>query len=126
MRNSTLSAVTASFAAVAMIVSVGTSDALARGGGGGGMGAFHGGGGFHSSGGFHSGGAWNGGFHRHSGYFGGYNACVLNPYNQFRNSTYPIRASGRRRLKARFESPTNCAPWPLAEWGLDCERAPPV
>ena len=49
MRNSTLNAVTASFAAVAMIVSLGTSPALARGGGGGGgMGAFHGGGGFHS------------------------------------------------------------------------------
>ncbi len=101
MRNSTLNAVTASFAAVAMIVSLGTSPVLARGGGGGmgafhggggGMGGFHGGGGmggFHGGGGFHSRSAWNGGFHGHRGYVGGYDACVVNPYYQWRNSTYP-------------------------------------
>lgn len=92
MRNSTLNAVTASFAAVAMIVSLGTSPVLARGGGGG-MGAFHGGGGgmggFHGGGGFHSRSAWNGGFHGHRGYVGGYDACMVNPYYQWRNSTYP-------------------------------------
>jgi len=92
MRNSTLNAVTASFAAVAMIVSVGISPALARGGGGGGTGAFHGGGfhvggGLHSGGGFHSDGAWSRGFHGYGGVLGGYNACMANPYNQFRNST---------------------------------------
>jgi len=41
MRNSTLKAVTASFAAVAMIVSLGTSPVLARGGGGGHFGSVY-------------------------------------------------------------------------------------
>jgi hypothetical protein len=77
MRNSTLRAITASVAAVAMIVSVGTSPVLARGGGGGhaggvraGSGGFHGGGGFHAGGGFHPGGhTYAHGYHR--GYYGG-------------------------------------------------------
>ena len=60
MRNSTLRAITASVAAVAMIVSVGTSPVLARGGGGhggaGGVRAGGGGHGFHAGGGFHPGG----------------------------------------------------------------------
>ena len=76
MRNSTLRAITTSVAAVAMIVSVGTSPVLARGGGGhgGGVhvggGGFRGGGGFHAGGGFHPGGrAYARGYHR--GYYGG-------------------------------------------------------
>jgi hypothetical protein len=60
MRNSRLKAATALFAAVAVIVGLGTSDALARGGGGGGHmgGGFRmgGGGGFHAGGGFRPGG----------------------------------------------------------------------
>jgi hypothetical protein len=66
MRNSKLKSVAALFAALAVIVSLGTSDALARGGGGG-DGHFGGGfrmvgggfhpGGFHGAGGFHPGGA---------------------------------------------------------------------
>jgi hypothetical protein len=88
MRNSTLRAITASVAAVAMIVSVGTSPVLARGGGGGhaggfhvGRGGFHGGGGFHAGGGFHPGGrTYAHGYHRGyygGGYYGG--ACAANP-----------------------------------------------
>ena len=93
MRNSTLRAITASVAAVAMIVSVGTSPVLARGGGGGHAGGvraggvgFHGGGGFHAGGGFHPGGFHPGGhtyahgYHRGyygGGYYGG--ACTANP-----------------------------------------------
>src|SRR3984885_15209012 len=71
MRNSTLRAITASVAAVAMIVSVGTSPVLARGGGGGHAGGVRaGGGGFHAGGGFHPGGrAFSRGYHR--GYYGG-------------------------------------------------------
>ena len=92
MRNSTFQAVTASFAAVAIIVSLGTSPVFARGGGGGG-GGIHTGGGFHG-GGFHSGGAGYGGFrgdHRFygGGYNSGYNTCVVNPYYTWRNSAYP-------------------------------------
>ena len=87
MRNSTLRAITASVAAVAMIVSIGTSPVLARGGGGGHAGGFHvGGGGFHEGGGFHAGGFHPGGhtyargYHRGyygGGYYGG--ACAANP-----------------------------------------------
>ena len=87
MRNSTLRAITASVAAIAMIVSVGTSPVLARGGGGGHAGGFHvGGGGFHEGGGFHAGGFHPGGhtyargYHRGyygGGYYGG--ACAANP-----------------------------------------------
>ena len=83
MRNSTLRAITASVAAVAMIVSVGTSPVLARDGGGhGGGGGVHvGGGGFHAGGGFHPGGhTYAHGYHRGyygGGYYGG--ACAANP-----------------------------------------------
>jgi hypothetical protein len=98
MRNSTLRAITASVAAVAMIVSVGTSPVLARGGGGGhaggvraGSGGFHGGGGFHAGGGFHPGGRtyahgyhrgyYGGGYYGGGYYGGGYygGACAANP-----------------------------------------------
>jgi hypothetical protein len=91
MRNSTLRAITASVAAVAMIVSVGTSPVLARGGGGGhaggvraGGGGFHGGG-FHPGGrtyahgyhrGYYGGGYYGGGYYG-GGYYGG--ACAANP-----------------------------------------------
>jgi hypothetical protein len=96
MRNSTLRAIAASIAAVAMIVSVGTSPVLARGGGGGhgggggihvGGGGLHGGGGFHSGGGFHPGGhtyahdyhrGYYGGGYYGGGYYGGY-GCAANP-----------------------------------------------
>jgi hypothetical protein len=82
MRNSTLRAITASVTAVAMIVSLGTSPVLARGGGGGHAGGIHvGGGGFHAGGGFHPGGY--AGFHGyHRGYYGGGyygGACAANP-----------------------------------------------
>ena len=89
MRNSTLGAITASVAAVAMIVSLGTSPVLARGGGGGGHGgggARVGGGGFHAGGGFHPGGhmyahgyhrGYYGGGYDGGGYYGG--ACAANP-----------------------------------------------
>ena len=93
MRNSTLKAVTASFAAVAMIVSLGTAPALARGGGGGhgGGGAFHGG--EFGGGGFHAGGQMSGGydghgFYGHPRYRGYYNACVPNTYDQSGNPGY--------------------------------------
>jgi uncharacterized membrane protein len=86
MRNSTLRAITASVAAVAMIVSVGTSPVLARGGGGhGGGGGFQGGGGFHPGGrayahgyhrGYYGGGYYGGGYYG-GGYYGG--ACAANP-----------------------------------------------
>ena len=93
MRNSTLRAITASVAAVAMIISVGTSPVLARGGGGGhaggvraGGGGFHAGGGFHPGAGFHpSGRAYAHGYHRGyygGGYYGGDyygGACAANP-----------------------------------------------
>jgi hypothetical protein len=97
MRNSKLNVATALFATLAMIVSLGTSTALARGAGGG-----HGGGGhFGSEGTFVSGGARSGGFHAggmysgiHSGrFFSGYNACVTNPYNQSQNPTNPPYSS---------------------------------
>jgi hypothetical protein len=92
MRNSTLKAVTASFAAVAMIVSLGTSPVLARGGGGhfGGGGLHVGGGGHFGGGGFHVGGGFHrgGGFHGHSGFYGGYSACVPNPFYQSGNPLY--------------------------------------
>jgi hypothetical protein len=87
MRNSTLRAITASVAAVAMIVSVGTSPVLARGGGGGHAGGVRAsGGGFHGGGGFHPGGrTYAHGYHRGyygggyygGGYYGG--ACAANP-----------------------------------------------
>ncbi|HEY3623381.1 MAG TPA: hypothetical protein VGL12_13515 [Roseiarcus sp.] len=110
MRNSTWKAVTVSFAAVALVVSLGTSSpVLARGGGGGGG---HGGGGFgggHSfgGGGFRAGGGHafaGGGFHdgrgfhegregRHrfhgNGGFDNYNACVVSPFYLFGDPTYP-------------------------------------
>jgi hypothetical protein len=97
MRNSKLKTVTASFAAVAMIVSLGTSAALARGGGGvgghfgGGAGTFLGGGagfggshagGFHAGGGFHPNDRIYGGIRSHNHFYGGYNTCLVNPYNQ--------------------------------------------
>jgi hypothetical protein len=72
MRNSKLKSATVFFAALAVIVSLGTSDALARGGGGGGHmgGGFRmgGGGGFHAGGGFRGAGA----FHPGGGYAHGY------------------------------------------------------
>jgi uncharacterized membrane protein len=87
MRNSILRAITASVAAVAMIVSpavalivsLGTSPVLARGGGGhGGGGARVGGGGFHPGGHMYA-----HGYHRGyygGGYYGGaYGACAANP-----------------------------------------------
>ncbi len=90
MRNSTLKTVGASLAAVAVIVSLGTSPVLARGGGGhgdfGGGGIHFGGGGFHSGGGYHMGGTWNGGYHARNHYYSGYGACTVNPVNQL---TYP-------------------------------------
>jgi len=90
MRNSTLRAITASVTAVAMIVSLGTSPVLARGGGGGHAGGIHVGGGFHAGGGLHPGGGFHPGgyaglhgYHRGyygSGYYGGgYYACGINP-----------------------------------------------
>ena len=81
MRNSALRAITASVAAVAMIVSVGTSPVLARGGGGHAGGIRVGGGGFHAGGGFRPGGhTYARGYHRGyygGGYYGG--ACAANP-----------------------------------------------
>ena len=85
MRNSTLRAITASVAAVAMIVSVGTSPVLARGGGGGHAGGVRaGGGGFHGGHtyahgyhrGYYGGGYYGGGYYG-GGYYGG--ACTANP-----------------------------------------------
>jgi hypothetical protein len=85
MRNSKLKSVAALFAALAVIVSLGTSDALARGGGGGGHmggGLRMGGGGFHA-GGFHPGVAHGYGYGRRGygweGYSGGY-SYGCNPY----------------------------------------------
>jgi hypothetical protein len=83
MRNSKLKTATALFATVALVVSLGTSDALARGGGGGHIGGgfrMGGGGGFHTGGGFHPGAhiyAHNYGRTRYGGYGWGY-GC--NPY----------------------------------------------
>jgi hypothetical protein len=120
MRNSTLKAVTASLAAVAMIVSLGASPVLARGGSGGGGhggagfgaggfgggghfgGDLPGGGGFHAGGGFHPGGGFYAGRQMSGGYYGGgyyghgrnggyYNACVPNPYNREISATRHIR-----------------------------------
>jgi hypothetical protein len=93
MRTSTFRKITASFAALAVIASLGTSPVLARGGGGGGHfgggGTFIGGGGFHAGGfggrGFHPGGRMYGGAYNHHRFYGGYNACVVNPYNQWPN-----------------------------------------
>src|SRR5580693_8206971 len=93
MRTSTFRKITASFAALAVIVSLGTSPVLARGGGGGGHfgggGTFIGGGGFHAGGfggrGFHPGGRMYGGAYNHHRFYGAYNACVVNPYNQWPN-----------------------------------------
>ena len=73
MRASTFRKITASFAALAVIVFLGTSPVVARGGGGGGHmgggGTFIGGGGFHAGGfgrgGFHSGGRMYGGAYSH-------------------------------------------------------------
>jgi hypothetical protein len=110
MRNSKLKKATALFAALAMIASLGTSTALARGGGGGHGGGGHGGGG-HGGGGDGGGGHFGGegtfvggeagfsgvhagGMHgsiqSHRFYSGGYNACVVNPYNQRQNLTNPV------------------------------------
>jgi hypothetical protein len=90
MRPSTFRKITASFAALAVIVSLGISPVLARGGGGGGHmggGTFVGGGGFHAggfgTGGFHSGGRMYGGAYSHHRFYDGYNACVVSPYNQW-------------------------------------------
>jgi hypothetical protein len=92
LRTSTFRKITASFAALAVIVSLGTSPVLARGGGGGGHfggGTFIGGGGFHAGGfgrgGFHPGGRMYGGAYSHHRFYGGYNACVVNPYYQWPN-----------------------------------------
>ena len=83
MRASTFRKITASFAALAVIVSLGTSPVLARGGGGGGH--FGGGGTFIGGGGFHPGGRMYGGAYNHHRFYGAYNACVVNPYNQWPN-----------------------------------------
>ena len=90
MRTSTCRKITASFAALAAIVFLGTSPVVARGGGGGHMGGggtFIGGGGFHAGGfargGFHSGGRMYGSAYSRHRFYGGYNACVVNPYNQW-------------------------------------------
>ena len=106
MRNSTLKAVAGSLAAVVLVVSLGTSPALARGGGGhgggrggvhfggGGFGAggFHPGGGFRADGGFRPGGGYrvggNGGYYGHNHDYGGYDACALNPFYLL-NPGYP-------------------------------------
>jgi hypothetical protein len=92
MRNSTLKAVAESLAAVVLVVSLRTSPALARGGGGhGGAGVHFGGGGF-GGGGFHPGGGYrvggNGGYYGHNHEYGGYNACALNPF-YLSNPGYP-------------------------------------
>jgi hypothetical protein len=97
MRKSTLKAVTASFAAVAAILSLGASPTLAAPGGGLGGGHFGGdgmftGGGF-AGGGFHSGGSWNGGLHGYSRFERGYNACVVNPYGPTSNPSSPQSSS---------------------------------
>jgi hypothetical protein len=91
VRNSKLKSVAALFAALTVIVALGTSDALARGGGGGGHmgggfrmggGGFHAGG-FHGAGGFHPGVARRYGYGRRGygwgGYSGGY-SYGCNPY----------------------------------------------
>jgi hypothetical protein len=92
MRNSKLETSTALFAALAVIVSLGTSTALARGGDGGRgeVGHFGNDGMFVGRGG-RFGGVHAGGMHGiHSGrFFSGYNACVTNPYNQWQNPTNP-------------------------------------
>jgi hypothetical protein len=101
MRNSTFKTVAASLAALAVIISLGTSPVLARGGGGhgggfggGGFGAgggihFGGGGTFHGGEGLHPGGQIYSGRHDHNHFYGGYYACTLNPLNQLVNPTYP-------------------------------------
>jgi hypothetical protein len=80
MRNSTLKAVTASLAAVAVIISLGTFPVMARGGGGGhfssGMATLPGGG-------FHSGGDGTAAFAATTTFYGGgYSACAPNPFSQ--------------------------------------------
>jgi hypothetical protein len=88
MRNSTLKAVAASFAAVAVVASLGTSPVLARGGGGGGG---LGGGGMHVGGGFHPGGRLAGSFHGSRRFYGGvYNTCAAEPFYGWRHYTYPL------------------------------------
>ena len=104
MGYSSLTVVTASIAAVAMIVSLATSPALARGGGGHFGGGHFGsgetftsggfaGGGLRAGGGFHSGGRMYGGFHAHSRFLGGCNACIVNPYDQLQNPANPPYSS---------------------------------
>jgi uncharacterized membrane protein len=79
MRNSTLRAITASVTAVAMIVSLGTSPVLARGGGGGHAGGIHvGGGGFHAGGHMYAHGDHRG-YYGGGYYGGGYYGCAANP-----------------------------------------------
>jgi uncharacterized membrane protein len=94
MRKSTLQALTASFAAVAVILSLGASLTLAAPGGGLGGGGHFGGGGMFTGrgfagGGFHSGGSWNGGLHGYSHFESGYNACFVNPYSLTPNPSNP-------------------------------------
>lgn len=106
MRSSTSKRATATFAAVAMVVSLATSPVLARGGGGGGGhgggGGGHfgggfgagamtlpGGGGFHEGGGFHPGGERYSNFRGDRRFYGGdYNACVVNPYTLPQSPSY--------------------------------------
>jgi hypothetical protein len=115
MRNSTSKGVAASLAVVALVASLGTSPVLARGGGGhgggfggggsfgggsfggGGIhmggggfggGSFHPGGGFHPGGDYRVGGGWHGGYHGDNRYYGGYDACAVNPFYLL-NPGYP-------------------------------------
>src|SRR3984885_8857476 len=99
MRTSTFRKITASFAALAVNVSLGSSPVLARGGGGGGGGGGpFGGGGTVIGGGFgggcvHAGGFGGCGFRpggrmygcpsSHPRFYSGYNACGVNSYNQW-------------------------------------------
>jgi hypothetical protein len=85
MQNLRLRTATALFAIVALIVSLGTYDALARGGGGAHMGGgfrIAGGGGFHAGGGFHTGGSFHPGGHNYAHNYGrtGYGGYGCNPY----------------------------------------------
>jgi hypothetical protein len=93
MRASTFRKINASFATLAVIVFLGTSPVQARGGGGGGRfgggGTLMGGGfgGVHAGGfggrGFHPGARMYGDAYSHHRFSGGYNACAVNPYNQW-------------------------------------------
>ena len=76
MRASTFRKITAPFAALAVIVFLGTSPVVARGGGGGHMG---GGGTFIGRGGFHAGGFARGGFHSGGRMYGGRIAVFITP-----------------------------------------------